>query len=139
VGAIIALIAAAAVVASGFMEWRAEALGGGTAADIPLRFLADPEANARPGDITIALVLLGLGTLGALAALVSMVVPWLRFARRVIGGFTLLVPLVFVIRSELALRFLSGDHPFLDSIGRGVWLCAIAAIAEIAAGRWFRR
>jgi hypothetical protein len=139
VGAIIALIAAAAVVASGFMEWRAEALGGGTAADIPLRFLADPEANARPGDITIALVLLGLGTLGALAALVSMVVPWLRFARRVIGGFTLLVPLVFAIRSELALRFLSGDHPFPDSIGRGVWLCAIAAIAEIAAGRWFRR
>jgi hypothetical protein len=139
VGAIIALVAAAVVVASGFLEWRAEALGGGTAADIPLRFLANPEATARPGDLTVALVLLGLGTLGAIAALLSILLPWLRFIRRLIGGFTLLVPVVFVIRSELTLRFLSGEHPFLDSIGRGVWLCAIAAVLEIVAGRWFRR
>lgn len=139
VGAIIALIAAAAVVASGFLEWRAEALGGGTAAEIPLRFLADPEASARAGEITIALLLLGLGTLGALTALLSMLVRWLRFLRRLIGGFTLLVPIVFVIRTELELRFLSGDHDFLDSIGRGVWLCAISAVVEIVSGRWFRR
>lgn len=139
VGGIVALVAAAVVVASAFLEWRAEALGGGTAADIPLRFLANAEANARPGEITIALILLGLGTLGALAALLTMLVPWLRFVRRLIGGFTLLVPVVFVIRSELALRFLSGEHSFLDSIGRGVWLCAIAAVVEITAGRWFRR
>jgi hypothetical protein len=139
VGAIIALVAAATVVASGFLEWRAEALGGGTAADIPLRFLANPEVNARPGDVTIALVLLGLGTVGAVASLLSILIPVLRFLRRVIGGFTLVVPIVFVIRTELALRFLSGEHAFLDSIGRGVWLCAIAAVVEIFAGRWFRR
>jgi hypothetical protein len=139
VGAVVALLAAAVVVASGFLEWRAEALGGGTAADIPLRFLVNPEASAKPGDITIALLLLGLGTLGAIVALLSILVPWMRFLRRLIGGFTLLVPIVFVIRSELTLRFLSGEHPFLDSIGRGVWLCAIAAVVEIVAGRWFRR
>lgn len=139
VGAIIALLAAAVVVASGFLEWRVEALGGGTAADIPLRFLANPEADAKPGDVTIALVLLGLGTLGAIAALLSIILPGFRFLRRLIGGFTLLVPVVFVIRSELTLRFLSGEHPFLDSIGRGVWLCALAAVVEIVAGRWFRR
>lgn len=139
VGAILALIAAAAVVASGFLEWRAESLGGGSAADIPLRFLTNPKADARQGEITIALVLLGLGTLGALASLVSMLVPWLRFVRRLIGGLTLLVPVVFVVRSELALRLLSGEHSILDSIGRGAWLCAIAAAVEISAGRWFRR
>jgi zinc-ribbon domain len=139
VGAIIALLAAAVVVASGFLEWRAEALGGGTAADIPLRFLSNPQANAKPGDVTIALVLLGLGTLGAIAALLSILLPGFRFLRRLIGGFTFLVPVVFVIRTELELRFLSGEHPFLGSIGRGVWLCAIAAVAEIVAGRWFRR
>jgi hypothetical protein len=139
VGAILALIAAAVVVASGFLEWRAEALGGGTAADIPLRFLVNPEANAKPGDVTIALVLLGLGTLGAIAALLSILLPGFRFLRRLIGGFTFLVPVVFVIRTELSLRFLSGEHPLLGSIGRGVWLCAIAAAVEIVAGRWFRR
>lgn len=139
VGAIIALVAAAVVVASGFLEWRAEALGGGTAADIPLRFLVNPEANAGPGDVTIALLLLGLGTLGAVAALLSILAPRLRFLRRLIGALTLLVPVVFVIRTELTLRFLSGEHSFLDSIGRGVWLCAIAAVGEIVAGRWFRR
>jgi hypothetical protein len=138
-GAIIALVAAAAVVASGFLEWRAAALGGGTAADIPIRFLTNPKANARPGDVTIALLLLGLGTLGAVASLLSILIPGLRFLRRLIGGFTLVVPVVFVIRTELALRFLSGEHPFLDSIGRGVWLCAIAAMVESVAGRWFRR
>ena len=139
VGAIIALLAAIVVVASAFLEWRAEALGGGTAADIPLRFLANPEADARPGEITVALVLLGLGTVGAIAALLSVLVSWLRVLRRLIGAFTLLVPVVFVVRSELALRFFGGDHPFLDSIGRGVWLCAIAAVVEMVAGRWFRR
>jgi double zinc ribbon protein len=139
VGAIIALVAAMVVVASGFLEWRADALGGGTAADIPLRFLVNPRADARPGDITVALLLLGLGTAGAIAALVSILIPWLRFLRRVIGGFTLLVPVVFVVRTELALRFFAGEHPFLDSIGRGVWLCAIAAVVEMVAGRWFRR
>lgn len=139
VGAIIALVAAIVVVASGFLEWRAEALGGGTAADIPLRFLVNPKADARPGDITVALLLLALGTAGAIAALVSILIPWLRFLRRVIGGFTLLVPVVFVVRTELELRFFAGEHPFLDSIGRGVWLCAIAAVVEMVAGRWFRR
>jgi hypothetical protein len=127
------------VVASAFLDWRAEALGGGSAADIPLRFLTNAKADARPGELTIALVLLGLGTLGALAALLSMLVPGFRFVRRLIGGLTFLVPLVFVVRSELALRFLSGEHSFLDSIGRGVWVCAVAAAVEIAAGRWFRR
>jgi zinc ribbon protein len=139
VGALIALLAAAAVVASGFLEWRAEILGGGTAADIPLLFLGNAEATARPGDVTIALVLLALGTAGAIVALLSILVPGLRFLRRIAGSLTLLVPVVFVIRSELALRFLSGEHPFLDSIGRGVWVCAIAAVVEIVAGRWFRR
>lgn len=138
-GAIIALVAALAVVASGFLDWRAGALGGGTAADIPLRFLANPRADARAGDVTIALILLGLGTLGAIVALLSILLPRLRFLRRLIGAFTLLVPVVFVIRSELTLRFLSGEHSFLDSIGRGVWVCAIAAVVEIVAGRWFRR
>ncbi|MGH2683665.1 MAG: zinc ribbon domain-containing protein [Actinomycetota bacterium] len=139
VGAIVALLAAVAVVASGFLEWRAEALGGGTAADIPLRFLADPRAEAGPGDVTVALILLGLGTLGAVAALLSILLPGFRFLRRVLGGFTLVVPIVVVVRSELTLRFLSGEHSFLDSIGRGVWLCASAAVVEIVAGRWFRR
>jgi len=126
-------------VASGFLEWRAEALGGGTAADIPLRFVANPRADARQGDITVALLLLGLGTVGAIAALLSILVPWLRFLRRLIGAFTLIVPVVFVVRTELTLRFFAGEHSFLDSIGRGVWLCAIAAMVEMVAGRWFRR
>jgi hypothetical protein len=139
VGAIIALVAAIVVVVSGFLEWRAEVLGGGTAADIPLRFVANPEADARPGDITVALLLLGLGTAGAIVALLSILVPWLRFLRRLIGAFTLLVPVVFVVRTELTLRFFAGDQPFLDSIGRGVWLCAVAAVIEMVAGRWFRR
>jgi hypothetical protein len=139
VGAILALVAAIVVVASAFLEWRAETLGGGTAADIPLRFLFNPRADARPGEITVALLLLGLGTAGAIAALLSILLPWLRFLRRVIGGLTLLVPVVFVVRTELTLRFFAGEHPFLDSIGRGVWLCAGAAVVEVVAGRWFRR
>jgi hypothetical protein len=139
VGALIALVAAIVVVASGFLEWRAEVLGGGTAADIPLRFLFDPRADARPGDITVALLLLGLGTAGAIAALLSILLPALRFLRRVIGGLTLIVPVVFAVRTELTLRFFGGEHSFLDSIGRGVWLCAGAAVVEIVAGRWFRR
>jgi hypothetical protein len=139
VGAIIALLAAILVVVSGFLEWRAEALGGGTGADIPIRFLVNPRADARAGDITVALLLLGLGTAGAIAALLSILLPWLRFLRRVIGGLTLLVPVVFVVRTELTLRFFAGEHPFLDSIGRGVWLCAGAAVVEVVAGRWFRR
>jgi hypothetical protein len=139
VGALIALIAAIVVVASGFLEWRAEILGGGTAADIPLRFLLDPRADARPGDITVALLLLGLGTAGAIAALLSILLPALRFLRRVVGGLTLIVPVVFVVRTELTLRFFAGEHPFLDSIGLGVWLCAGAAVVEVVAGRWFRR
>jgi hypothetical protein len=46
---------------------------------------------------------------------------------------------VFVVRTELTLRFFAGEHPFLSSIGRGVWLCAVAAFVEVVAGRWFRR
>jgi hypothetical protein len=139
VGAIIALVAAIVVVASGFLEWRAEALGGGTAADIPIRFLANPRADARAGDITVALLLLGLGTAGAIAALLSILLPWLRFLRRLIGALTLLVPVVFVVRMDFTLRFFGGDHPFLASIGPGVWVCAVAAVIELVAGRWFRR
>lgn len=135
IGGIVAFAASLAVIASGFLEWRTEVLGGGTGAEVPLRFLADPEAAARRGEWTIALLLLVLGAVGAMVALLTIVVPRLRRLRGLVGVLTLVVPAAFVVRTEIALGLLGGSHPFLESFGPGVWLAVGASVMQVVAGR----
>jgi hypothetical protein len=132
-GASVALIGAIAVIVSAVLPWARD---GGLPKDIAARTLIDP--NSAPSGINLGVVLLVVGTIAALAALLTMVVPWLGFLRRLAGLAALAVPGLFLFRTwepQLA----GGVRTFLDLLQPGVIAAGSGAVVQIVAGKWFRR
>jgi hypothetical protein len=136
-GATIALLGAVAVIVSAILDWGRGELVGTLPRDIPARQLISPGAEA--GGINMGIVLLVLGTIGALVALLTMAVPFLKFLRRLIGLATMAVPVLYVIRVAIPLfaelRF--GDA--VGVLGAGFYFAAAGAFVQMVAGRWFGR
>lgn len=133
-GASVALLGAGAVIVSAILPWATQ--GRGLPRDIPARILLDP--NGPASGVNLGVVVLVAGTVGALAALLTMVVPWLGFLRRLVGLATLAVPALFLFRSwepQLA----GGLRAFLDLLQPGVVAAAAGGLAQVVAGKWFRR
>jgi hypothetical protein len=136
-GVTIALLGAVAVIVSAILDWGRGELAGTLPRDIPARELIDPGGEAD--GINMGIVLLVLGTIGALMALLTMAVPFLRFLRRLIGLATLALPVLYVIRVAIPLfaEFRFGD--VVGVLGAGFYFAAAGAFVQMIAGRWFGR
>lgn len=134
-GATFSLLGAVTVIVSSILSWRG-ALDGEFPKDIPAVAILDPGVTSG---LNLGLVLLAIGTLGALVALLTMAVPFLKFVRRLIGLVTLAIPVAFALRTAdpLLADGRIGDLP--AALGIGVYLAAAGAVTQIVAGRWFRR
>lgn len=135
-GATFALFGAVAVIVSAILEWE-----GPFAEDLPrdiaFRLLFHPQGPATGPNLGV--VILGVGTLGALVALLTMAVPIVKPARRLIGLITLAIPAGFAVRT---FQVAVDDGMFLDLpslLGPGVYVALAGAFVELVAGKWFRR
>jgi Double zinc ribbon len=135
-GATFALLGAVAVVVSATLEWNGP-FGPDLPRDIAFRLLFDPTGPAT--GINLGVVLLIVGTVGALVAILTMALPALKPIRRVIGLLTLAIPAGFAVRTfQLALT----DGSLLDLpslLGPGVYVALVGAFIEMVAGKWFGR
>jgi hypothetical protein len=77
--------------------------------------------------------------LGALVALLTMVLSALKFLRRLIGLATLAIPGLFVFRVVQAAMAAGLLDRILSVLGVGVYVAAAGAFTQMVAGRWFRR
>lgn len=135
-GATFALIGAVAVIVSAILEWSGP-FGEDLPRDIAFRLLFDPRGPATGPNLGV--VLLAVGTLGALVALLTMAVPLLTPARRLVGLATLAIPAGFAVRTvQLGLS----DGSILDVpslLGPGFYVALAGSIVQLVAGRWSRR
>jgi hypothetical protein len=130
-GGTLALLGGLTVILSAIVDW-----GGPFAAtlprDISAAWLLDPAVEATGPSLGVVLLL--LGTVGALVTLVGMAVPGFTFLRRFVGLVTLMFPLGFVLRT---IQELSGSG-LLDvpsAIGLGVVMAAAGALLQFVARR----
>jgi Double zinc ribbon len=133
VGATFALLGAVAVIVSSILDW-----GGpfreNLPRDIPFRLLLDPGGSATGPSLGV--VLLGVGTAGALMALLTMAVPGLKPLRRLIGLVALIIAVGFALRTlELGGVGLFG---LPTALGPGVYTALAGGFVQLLAGRWFR-
>ena len=135
-GATFALLGAVAVVVSATLEWNGP-FGPDLPRDIAFRLLFDPTGRAT--GINLGVVLLIVGTVGALVAILTMAVPALKPIRRLVGLVTLAIPVGFAVRTfQLALGVGSLlDLPSL--LGPGVYVALVGAFIEMVSGKWFGR
>jgi hypothetical protein len=130
-------LGAVAVIVSSVLDWGRGGLAGTLPRDIPARQLISPGAEAA--GVSMGIVLLIAGTVGALLALLTMAAPVLRFLRRLVGLATLAVPVLYVIRVAIPLfadlRF--GD--VFGVLGVGFYFATVGAFVQMIAGRWFGR
>jgi hypothetical protein len=135
-GATVSLIGAVAVIVSAILEWNGP-FGEDLPRDIAFRLLFDPRGPATGPNLGV--VLLSVGTLGALVSLLTMAVPLLTPARRLIGLATLAIPAGFFVRTvQLGL----GGGSILDVpalVGIGVYVALAGSVVQLVAGRWSRR
>jgi hypothetical protein len=125
-GATVALAGAVAVVVSAILPWTGE---GALPKEIPARSLIADGA----GGVNLGFILLVAGTIGALVALLTMLLPWLGFLRRLAGILTLAIPVLFVLR---ALDPPAGLGDLIEVLGAGVYAAGAGAIAQVVAGKW---
>jgi hypothetical protein len=135
-GASFALLGAVAVIVSSILPWEGP-FEGSLPRDIPVRLLVDPQGPSS--GISLGMVLLLLGTIGALMALVTMAAPFLKFVRRLAGLATLAIPAVFVLRTVDPLLADGEIGQLLSALGAGVYTATAGAVVLLLAGRWFRR
>jgi hypothetical protein len=137
-GATFALLGAVAVLVSALLPWAiGELTGTVEPRDLDFRLLLDPDgASTGP---SLGLVVLGLGVLGALLALLTMVAPVLKFLRRIVGLVTLVAPGLFVWRLVQGLLEAGAIDQLARTIGPGLYVVTVGALTQIVAGRWFRR
>lgn len=124
-GASIALAGAVAVVVSAILPWRPSGA-------LPREIAARSLIGSGNGGVNLGVILLIAGTVGALVALLTMLLPWLGFLRRFAGILTLAVPVLFVLRVLDPAAGL-GDLP--RALGAGVYAAAGGALAQILAGK----
>jgi hypothetical protein len=126
-GASLALAGAVAVVVSAILPWTAE---GGLPREIPARSLIELRGGAG---VNLGFVLLVAGTVGALVALLTMLLPWLGFLRRLAGLLTLALPVLYVLRT---LDPGAGLGDLAQVLGAGVYAAGAGAVAQVVAGKW---
>jgi hypothetical protein len=126
-GASLALAGAVAVVVSAILPWTAE---GALPREIPAHSLIELRRGAG---VNLGFVLLVSGTVGALVALLTMLLPWLGFLRRLAGLLTLALPVLFVLRT---IDPGAGFGDLLGVLGAGVYAAGGGAIAQVVAGKW---
>ena len=134
-GATLALVGAVAVIISAVLPWEGP-FRGSLPRDIPASVLLDPQTS---GGVSLGVVVLVAGTLGALVALLTMAVPVLKPLRRIAGLLTLALPIGFALRTVEALVTEGGITAVWTELGTGVYVAAGGALVELVAGRWFRR
>ena len=131
-GGTLALLGGLTVILSAIVDWGgpfAETLP----RDISAAWLLDPGVQATGP--TLGVVLLLLGTVGALVTLLAMAVPGFTFLRRFLGLVTLMFPLGFVLRT---IQELSGESRLSDvpsAIGLGVVMAGAGALLQFVARR----
>ena len=135
-GATLALLGAVAVILSAVLPWEGS-FRSPLPRDIPAARLLSQSA---PTDgLSLGILLLAVGTLGALVALLTMAMPLLKPLRRIVGLLSLSLPFLFALRTAQPL-FPTGDISALwPSLGVGVYVAAGGAFVQIVAGRWFSR
>ncbi len=126
-GASLALAGSVAVVVSAILPWTE---GGAIPREIPARSLIELRGGAG---LNLGFVLLVAGTIGALVALLTMLLPWLGFLRRLVGLLTLALPVLFVLRT---LDPGGGFGDLAGVLGAGVYAAGGGAIAQVVAGKW---
>jgi hypothetical protein len=132
-GATFALLGAVGVIVSSILDW-----GGpfreDLPRDIPFRLLLDPGDPATGPSLGV--VLLAVGTVGALMALLTMAVPGMKPLRRLIGLVAMAIPVGFALRTlELAGV---GLVDLAAALGPGVYAAFGGGLVMLVAGRWFR-
>ena len=120
-----ALAGAVAVVISAILPWT-------TNGALPREIAARSLMGMGNGGINLGVVLLVAGTIGALVALLTMLLPWLGFLRRVVGILTLAVPVLFVLR---ALDPAAGLGDLAGMVSVGVYAAGGGALAQVLAGK----
>lgn len=83
---------------------------------------------------SLGVVLLVIGTLGALMSLVGMAAPGFTFLRRFVGLLSLMVPMAFAFRTLQLTEGLSVTE-LPSALGAGAVLAASGALLELAIGR----
>jgi hypothetical protein len=135
-GASFALLGAVAVIVSSILPWEGP-FEGSLPRDIPVRLLIDPDGPSS--GISLGMILLFLGTVGALMALVTMAVPSLKFVRRLVGLITLSIPAVFVLRTIDPLLAAGEIGQLPSALGAGVYTAVAGSLVLLLAGKWFTR
>ncbi len=131
-GGTLALIGAIAVVMSAILDWEGP-FRGSLPRDIRAAWLLDPEA-ASSGP-TLGLILLLVGTLGALVSLLVMASPGFTFLRRFVGLVTVMIPLGFALRTLQSVAAEGGILEVPSSLGIGVVVAAAGAVLQLVARR----
>jgi hypothetical protein len=127
-----------AVLVSALLPWASsDATGTVEPRDLPFPALLDPNTTAT--DPSLGLVVLGLGVLGALLALLTMVAPALKFLRRIVGLVTLAAPGLFVWVLVKDLLEAGAIDRLVSAMDVGLYVVTAGAFTQIVAGRWFRR
>jgi hypothetical protein len=133
-GATVAALGALTVIISALLAWTSD---GVLPRDVPFRSLIGPGGSGTGP--SLGLVLLAAGAGGALVALATMLLPFLKFLRRLMGLATLAVPVLFAFRLFQA-ELSAGELLRLPGLlGAGAYTAAVGAFVEMVAGRWFRR
>lgn len=134
-GGTFALVGSLAVIISAILDW-----GGPFRAtfprDISATWLLEPSGLTTAPSLGV--LLLAIGTLGALVSLVGMAAPGLTFLRRIVGLITLMVPMAFAFRTlQLGEEATVVDLP--STLGVGAIVAAAGGLLELAAGGPRRR
>jgi hypothetical protein len=126
-GASVALVGGMAVVVSAILPWTG---GGALPRDIAARSLIQAGGE---GGLNLGVVLLVAGTIGSLVALLTMLVPWVGFLRRLVGILTLAMPVLFVLR---AMEPGAGVGGLVGALDVGVYVAGAGALVQVIAGKW---
>jgi hypothetical protein len=126
----LALIGAIAVIISAILDWGGP-FRSTLPRDISAKWLLEPGTQA--GGPSLGLAVLFAGTLGALAALMSMAAPGFTFLRRGVGLISLMVPLAFGFRTVQLVE--GGLSAVPDAIGVGMLVAGGGSLVQLAAGK----
>jgi hypothetical protein len=128
-GSIVGLIAAAGIIAGGFLDWWPRA----SARRLPMLWLFDfhgTTSNPKVGDIVIA-----IGVLGALAC----VVPFMRMWRFPLGLAAIALPFLYLTPFDRLLHAAHSHQSVTDFAKTGVWVTLVSGFVLAASVRMHKK
>jgi hypothetical protein len=132
----LALLGAVAVILSAVLPWDGP-FRSSLPRDIAASRLLAPDAAGN--GLSLGILLLVTGTLGALVALLTMAIPILKPLRRLVGLLSLSLPFLFAVQTGRPILAEGSITPLWSALGVGVYVAAGGAFIQTVAGRWFRR